>query len=83
MTWEFGIGIDQPYWTFEYAISYILGPLLGGFMAGNIFNVAKRVIIMMETDGTYNDETKIIETNDETKGMVADGEESSESEKKM
>jgi|688.fasta_scaffold630319_1 hypothetical protein len=27
----------------------MLGPLLGGFMAGNIFNLGKRLIIMMET----------------------------------
>jgi hypothetical protein len=33
----------------------MLGPLLGGFMAGNIFNVGKRVIIMMETENHQDD----------------------------
>jgi len=58
----------------------MLGPLLGGFMAGNVFNVAKRIIIMMETDGSYHDdEKKDFETNEETKGMVAEGEETNRS----
>jgi glycerol uptake facilitator-like aquaporin len=38
MTYFYGVNIEERYWTFEYAISYLIAPFLGGFMGGNIFN---------------------------------------------
>jgi hypothetical protein len=48
MTYFYGVNIEERYWTFEYAISYLIAPFLGGFMGGNIFNQIKRAIHGME-----------------------------------
>jgi hypothetical protein len=36
----------------------MLAPILGGFMAGNIFNLAKRAIISMETGDVDNNSSE-------------------------
>ena len=41
-------GVDQSYWTPEYAACYIIAPLVGAFMAGNVFNYQKRLYRRIE-----------------------------------
>lgn len=48
LTYMYAYGPQQRYWTFEYALGYLIAPFLGGFMAGNIFNQVKSVIHKME-----------------------------------
>ena len=43
MTYSYEQSTDQSYWTAEYALSYILGPTLGAFMAGNVYNYQRRL----------------------------------------
>ena len=51
LTYMYAYGPQQRYWTFEYALSYLIAPALGGFMAGNIFNQIKYAIERLE--GNY------------------------------
>lgn len=37
LTYKFEVGADQSYWTPEYATCYVLAPMVGAFMAGNVF----------------------------------------------
>lgn len=51
--------IDQSYWTPEYATCYITAPIVGAFMAGNVFNYQKRLyrrIELNDFEGEISDE---------------------------
>jgi len=65
----FELGADQSYWTPEYATCYIVAPLVGGFMAGNLFVYMK--IMYMRIEYNLHDDTEgIIEADD---GIHASG----------
>ena len=54
MTYFYLPEIDQSYWTPEYATCYITAPIVGAFMAGNVFNFQKRLLRRMDT-GVYDE----------------------------
>lgn len=77
LTYMYAYGPQQRYWTFEYGLSYLIAPFLGGFMAGNIFNHIKTAIHKMEghhhkirvsltTDRSASEATKQVFYNEET-----------------
>ena len=43
-------------WTFEYTICYLLGPLIGGFVGGTVFNFVSETMLDMEEYGEDEDE---------------------------
>jgi len=61
----YAYGPQQRYWTFEYALSYLFAPAMGGFMAGNIFNQIKNSIDKIEGNYTPRGST-ITDTDRET-----------------
>ena len=42
-TFKYQPGFDWNHWTGEYATMYIMGPILGGLIAGNFYNYLKQV----------------------------------------
>lgn len=52
--------VDGAYWTPDYAVAYILGPLVGAFFAANMFNTGKdysdALKTGVDTKFTENDE---------------------------
>lgn len=64
LTYMYAYGPQQRYWTFEYALAYLIAPGLGGFMAGNIFNQIKNAIDRIE--GNYIDDRRSTITEGET-----------------
>ena len=43
-------------WTFEYTICYLLGPLIGAFVGGTVFNFVSETMLDMEEYGEDEDE---------------------------
>ena len=64
LTYMYAYGPQQRYWTFEYALSYLFAPGLGGFMAGNIFNQIKNAIDRIE--GNFTDTRRSTITDRDT-----------------
>lgn len=64
MTFKFTRGVDQVYWTPEYSICYIFAPLIGAFVAGNVFNFSKKLTfeldnqLIREVEETETDKNK-------------------------
>lgn len=48
LTYYYKEGVDGAYWTPDYAVCYIMGPMIGAFFAGNLFNLQKRVLRRVE-----------------------------------
>lgn len=44
LTYYYEIGSDSPYWTPDYAVCYILAPMFGAYLGGNLFNFQKRIL---------------------------------------
>lgn len=51
--------VDGAYWTPEYAVSYILGPMIGAYLGANCFNFMKIMLKRLKNNNTD------IEENDE------------------
>lgn len=47
LTWMYDPRMHWSMWTTEYAAIYIVGPLLGGFMAGHLFNQIRYITTRM------------------------------------
>ena len=43
-------------WTFEYSICYLIGPLVGAFVAGTVFNYVNQTMEDMEYYGQDEDD---------------------------
>jgi len=46
-------------WTFEYSICYLIGPLVGAFVAGTVFNYVNQTMEDMEYYGQEGDDVAI------------------------
>jgi glycerol uptake facilitator-like aquaporin len=55
LTYQYAMGFDASYWTFEYAIGYTVGPMLGSFMGANMFSLMKRLQLRVETGEVSDD----------------------------
>ena len=42
-TYKYSPGFTWSHWTADYAVMYMMGPFIGGLMAGNFYNYLKRV----------------------------------------
>ena len=54
LTYFYEVGEDQSYWTPDYAVCYIMAPMIGAFMAGNVFNFQKRLFRRLDV-GVYDE----------------------------
>jgi glycerol uptake facilitator-like aquaporin len=43
LTYYYEPGGDQPYWTPDFAVSYIMAPFVGAFFAANMYNFQKLI----------------------------------------
>lgn len=51
LTWMYYPDTSWSRWTKEYAAVYVIGPFLGAFIAGFIYNLQRRVVANMEKTG--------------------------------
>ena len=43
-------------WTFEYTVCYLIGPLIGAFVAGTVFNYVTQTMEDMEYYGEQEED---------------------------
>ena len=69
LTYQYDPNAQWSRWTYEYASCYLVGPLLGGFFAGHVFN------LLSSTEDRMDRMAKRIEEKKESSGMkgVDDG----------
>ena len=53
-------GLDQSFWTGEYMVCYIFGPLVGAFMGANVFQYYRKTVIAMETYVEESDDSIVV-----------------------
>lgn len=63
LTYYYELGVDQSYWTPDYACCYILAPMVGAFMAGNLFGYQKKLYARIrhnlhESESSEEEDTK-------------------------
>lgn len=71
LTYSYEQSTDQSYWTAEYALSYIMGPTLGAFMAGNVYNYQRRLKNKMDlglVDESISDGPRFVTRQSATRG---------------
>jgi hypothetical protein len=49
-------GVDQSYWTPDYAVCYVFAPMVGAFMAGNTYIYLKRLIKRIDENDYESDQ---------------------------
>ena len=60
LTWMYEPNTTWSNWTNEYAAIYVAGPFLGGFIAGHIYNLQRRMVSTMDkTDEELSDQPEL------------------------
>jgi len=79
LTYYYEPGADSAYWTPDMAVCYILGPMIGAYFAGNLYNFQKLIEMRMklgDLDDSDEEDAKVerasqfrFSLNDQVKGL--------------